>query len=217
MSSNVPPPASPRPVAERSAPAAPGASQPQALYTGQLSSGHTRIFADLQPGVGGTARITFSVSINSVTGATFNAWRAEIRTILGAGPEMRIAEYSGIAANPAEPEEHASKYALAAFSYVSTGQFSTYQNRSDVPFGPPSNSHYKQVLTSIRGLDFEMLRLGGTLEATVSDPNVAAYVTATYFAFADDRVTSFVGYRGSIVLVDDGEEVTTIPGILAPV
>jgi hypothetical protein len=182
--------------------------------SGALSNGQTRVFAELQPGVSGTSTIRFSVELNSVTEPAFTSWCGEITEILGADIEGKIATFSSVANNPDQPEKSASKYALATYSYISTGVFSSFGDKSNVPFGPPVNGDGRKVLASIHGLESRMIRLGGTLQATIQNPRVEAFVYATYFSFGDGVVTSFVGYSGEVILVDGGREVLTPPGVL---
>jgi hypothetical protein len=205
---------------------APVSFMPGKLYPGKLYNGHTRIFAEVAPGTSGEVKIKFSVEINSVDGATFNSWRNRISKIIGSPIEEEIDSYSGIASDPEEPERYASQFSLAAFSYVTKGDFRSYDNQSAVPFDPhqsleeqldPHQSCEEQLLESISRLDSAMIKLAGELTATTANPKSEAFIVATYFAFANKKVTSFAGYRGPIVLVHGKEEVVTQAGILAPV
>jgi len=180
--------------------------------SGSVTNGYTRIFADLQSGTSGEVSISFSVTINSVDDMTFDNWRSEVSKILGPPVEESIARFSGIATVAAEPAQFAAQYALAAFSLVYNGDFTSFENQGTTPVVQQPCPEYLQLATSIFRLDSQELTLKGELTATVENPSVEAFIAVTYFLLAN-KVTSFSSYRGPIVLVGD-EEVVTKPGIL---
>jgi hypothetical protein len=181
--------------------------------SGEVSNGHTEISADLEPGVSGTVHIRFSASIPAVNGATFKSWRGQVSDIIDAAIEERIARFSGISSDTQKPEQYASQYAAAAFSYVTKGDFTSYDNQSANPFGPPQSPQALQLARSILQLNSSTILLAGELTATIANPTVKAFIPATYFLFANDKLTAFVSYGGLVVLIGE-EEVRTQPGVI---
>jgi hypothetical protein len=183
--------------------------------SGNVTNGYTLIFADLQPGASGEVNIKFSVTINSVNVKTFDNWRNEVSKILGPTVEEKIARFSGIATVVDEPAQFAAQYALAAFSFVYNGDFTSFENQSTFAFVQQPCPEYIQLATSILQLDSQELTLRGELTATIENPDVEAFIAVTYFHFTNNnKVTSFSSYRGPIVLVEGDEEVVIQPGIL---
>ena len=191
------------------------------ITSGEMSNGYTRIFADATPGAVGVD-ITFSVELNAVLAPAFRDWRGQVSKIFTPSVESEIARFSGIVPGADQAERYASRYSLAAFSYVMTGKFNGFHNQGDVhySFDSPTSASQEQgarLMNSIRDLHSSMIKLGGKLTATAAHPHSQAFISATYFAFADTKVTSFAGYRGPIFLVNGNEQVATPAGILAPV
>lgn len=193
----------------------PEAAEPSStvsLLSGKVSNGHTEIFAELQPGATGETFIRFSVEIPSVNRASFDIWQEQVSAIIGPDEEEKIA---GITSNNFVSVQNPAHYSLAAFSYVTMGDLTSYDNLSNLPFGPPQSLPEEQLERSIKRLDSPMIHLEGILSATSEHPEVRAYIPATYFLFADNTLICFVSYSEPVVLVYGGEEMVTAPGILA--
>ena len=192
---------------------------PGSAISGKMSNGYTRVFADLS-GNAGSVNIEFSVDVNSVIAPDFHVWRQKVSEILTPSVEGELARYAGIGSDSNEDGRYASQYSLAAFSYVMAGVFTSFLDRSDFAFSSLGMIHAEQgswLMDSIRELRSSLIKLAGTLTATTAHPDVEALISATYFAFDDATVTSFVSYPGSILLVHGDEKVETQPGILSPV
>lgn len=189
---------------------------PAAFTDGTLYTGHTRVFAQLQPDVSGTARISFSIDVNTVLTDTFLRFRIACTEFLGALAEQAVSHQAGIPPATSTPEAWSSNYSRTAYAYAATGRVDALDGKDSATLQPKGIHGYDGVMQTIHTLDSHSVTLTGSLEARVQNPNVAAYVAVTFFEFTDGTVTSFVGYRGPIVLVVDEKETETQAGILTP-
>ena len=194
------------------------ASKESPPLSGIIYNGCNKVFAYVAPGSSGSAKVSFDITVPSISSHTFDAFRDSVGDLLGPTRESKISEAAGIRtcppAPPPAPSSRMAGYALHLFADLLFDGEVRYDDRRSFSDGNCKSSDCKGVLRAIRSLDVSLIKFSGTLVATslsADSTSVAAYVPLTSVEFKDRLTIPFSGYSDNVrVSMDDKDPRFTV-------
>lgn len=192
-----------------------GADRP---LSGIVYHGYNSASANILPRSGGAVDVRFELTVASITSATFEEFRGQVRSILGVLAAEKIESAAGIRSPPPLPASRMARYVVELFCMLFGKDDTFYLNRNR-PFSRREcrDGLCNRVLEAIRGLQVGQLSFHGTLSLshTQSSPiSEKAYVPVCAIEFSDKLTIPFSGYSNNVKLTtDENDPEVTVPNL----